>query len=87
MYFLYLSENDPTLLLSVLGMSGAQLTKVEAEVRNRFLDNLAVALVPALFRIRDILVRIWILGSVLLANGSGSGNFRQCPSKVADKKS
>ncbi len=60
--FLYLSENDPTLLLSVFGMSGVQLTKVEAEVRTRFLDNLAVALVPALFRIR-------ILRSVLLANG------------------
>jgi hypothetical protein len=60
-----ISENDPTLLLSVLGMSGVQLTKVEAEVRTKFLHNLVVALVAALFRIRDILVRIWILGPVL----------------------
>ncbi len=43
---LYFSENDPTLLLSVLGMSGVQLTKVEAEVRIQFFRQSCCGTVP-----------------------------------------
>jgi hypothetical protein len=43
----------------------------------------------AVFRIRDILVRTWILGSVPLTNGSRSGSgscsFRQRPSRCQTK--
>ncbi len=36
-----------------------------------------IANLIAVFRIRNILVRIWILGSVPLTNRSGSCSFRQ----------
>jgi hypothetical protein len=54
-------------------MSGVKLTKVEAEVRPRFLVKLVVALVMALFRTFWYL-RIRILGSLTLWYGSGSSD-------------
>jgi hypothetical protein len=54
-----------------------KLREIQAKLKVKQTHRIICLL--AVLRIRDILVRIWICGSVPLANGSGSGSwyFRQ----------
>jgi hypothetical protein len=56
------------------------MTRIRANSNYTLLFKNMLLLEPVL-RIRDILVRILIRGSVPLTNGSGSCNFRQRPSR------